>query len=169
MAVLESDYRWLEFSDHQYLAPAERPTPDEVAPVLDATIAELDPTSVFFPMGLANPDHVMVHDACLECASVSPGSGVVLLRGPRVQAPARDCWPGVWRSSCGAGRGRRRPSSPTCPTRIASAGPSGATRSQIAPLERDHALSARLEARVPEQFWRLAPPPDGWDGLADLI
>ncbi len=26
---------------------------------------QVDPTSVFFPMGLANPDHVMVHDACL--------------------------------------------------------------------------------------------------------
>ena len=25
MAVLESDYRWLEFADHQYLAPADRP------------------------------------------------------------------------------------------------------------------------------------------------
>src|SRR6202161_4942511 len=61
MAVLESAYSWLEFSDHQYLAPPDRPKPFEVAPVLGATIAELDPTSVFFPMGLRNPDHVMVH------------------------------------------------------------------------------------------------------------
>ena len=41
--------------------------------------------------------------------------------------------------------------------------------SQIAPLEQDHALSARMEGRVPEQFWRLAPPPSGWEGLADFI
>ena len=32
MAVLESAYSWLEFSDHQYLAPPDRPTPSEVAP-----------------------------------------------------------------------------------------------------------------------------------------
>ena len=28
---------------------------------------------------------------------------------------------------------------------------------------------ARMEGRVPEQFWRLAPPPAGWEGLADFI
>jgi LmbE family N-acetylglucosaminyl deacetylase len=37
--------------------------------------------------------------------------------------------------------------------------------SQIPPLEADHALSERLEANVPEQFWRLAPPPRGWERL----
>ncbi len=40
--------------------------------MLGATIAELDPTAVFFPMGLANPDHVMVHDACLEVREQQP-------------------------------------------------------------------------------------------------
>ena len=30
--------------------------------------------------------------------------------------------------------------------------------SQIPPLEQDHGLTRRLEAHVPEQFWRLAPP-----------
>ena len=42
-------------------------------------------------------------------------------------------------------------------------------RSQVAPLERDHVLSERLDANVPEQFWRLAPPPRGWEPLAELI
>jgi hypothetical protein len=41
--------------------------------------------------------------------------------------------------------------------------------SQIPPLEQDHALTARMEGRVPEQFWRLAPPPRGWEGLSDFI
>jgi LmbE family N-acetylglucosaminyl deacetylase len=40
--------------------------------------------------------------------------------------------------------------------------------SQIPPLERDHALSERLDANVPEQFWRIAPPPPGWEGLMDI-
>jgi LmbE family N-acetylglucosaminyl deacetylase len=73
MAVLESGYRWLEFADHQYLAQEDRPTPAEVAPVLGATIAELNPTSVFFPMGLGNPDHVMAHEASLLVREEQPG------------------------------------------------------------------------------------------------
>ena len=41
--------------------------------------------------------------------------------------------------------------------------------SQIPPLENEHALTARLDGHVPEQFWHLAPPPHGWEGLAELI
>ena len=40
--------------------------------------------------------------------------------------------------------------------------------SQIPPLENDHALTARLEGRVPEQFWRLAPPPARVGGAGRL-
>jgi LmbE family N-acetylglucosaminyl deacetylase len=168
MAVLESGYRWLEFPDHQYLAPAERPTPEEVAPVLATTIADLDPTAVFFPMGLANPDHVMVHDACLKV---------------REEQPHREwfCYedhgykhlPGLlaWRV---AKLLRSRPwPTPAIVPHVPDEGRKRRAifcyRSQIAPLERDHALSARLEGHVPEQFWRLAPPPDGWELLSDLI
>jgi hypothetical protein len=39
--------------------------------------------------------------------------------------------------------------------------------SQIPPLERDHALTERRSANVPEQFWRLAAPPRGWERLVD--
>jgi len=39
--------------------------------------------------------------------------------------------------------------------------------SQLGPLERDHLLSERLAANVPEQFWRLAPPPEGWEALIE--
>ena len=31
-------------------------------------------------------------------------------------------------------------------------------RTQIAPLEQDHMLAERLEANVPEQYWRLSAP-----------
>ena len=41
--------------------------------------------------------------------------------------------------------------------------------SQVPPLERDHALSERLDANVPEQYWRLEPPPQGWEALTDLV
>jgi hypothetical protein len=31
-------------------------------------------------------------------------------------------------------------------------------KTQVAPLEQDHMLAERLDANVPEQFWRLADP-----------
>ena len=65
LAVLGAEPEWLDFSDHQYLDPPDRPTPTDVAPVLQAAIAAVGPTAVFLPMGLANPDHVLTHDAGL--------------------------------------------------------------------------------------------------------
>ena len=168
MSVLESNYEWLDFSDHQYLEPAARPTPSDVAPVLAEAIAALDPTSVFFPMGLANPDHVMVHDVCL------------LVRG---QQPERAwfCYedhgykhlPGLlaWRVAKLL-RSQPWPTPaivPHVPDEERKRRAIWCYASQIAPLERDHALTTRMEGRVPEQFWRLAPPPKGWEGLADFI
>ena len=41
--------------------------------------------------------------------------------------------------------------------------------SQVPPLERDHALTERLDANVPEQYWRLAPPPRGWEALIEFV
>ena len=38
-------------------------------------------------------------------------------------------------------------------------------RSQLLALEADWQLGPKLVA--PEQLWRLAPPPVGWEGLAD--
>jgi len=38
--------------------------------------------------------------------------------------------------------------------------------SQLPPLDHEHLLSERLDANVPEQYWRLDPPPPGWEGLS---
>ena len=38
---------------------------------------------------------------------------------------------------------------------------------QLLALEDDWAIGAKLDAPAPEQFWRLAPPPPGWEGLAE--
>jgi LmbE family N-acetylglucosaminyl deacetylase len=168
MEVLESDYRWLEFSDHQYLAPPDWPTPAEVAPVLGETIAELNPTSVFFPMGLGNPDHVMVHDASLivrgaqnECAwfcyedhGYKHIPGLLAWRVAKMLRSHPWPTPAIVPHEPDEERKRR---AIWCYT------------SQIPPLEQDHALTARMEGRVPEQFWSLAPPPQGWEALAELI
>jgi LmbE family N-acetylglucosaminyl deacetylase len=168
MEVLASDHRWLEFADHQYLAPADRPTAADVAPVLAAAIAELDPTAVFVPMGLGNPDHVMVHDAsllvrqeqlertwfCYEDHGYKHIPGLLAWRVAKLLKSQPWPTPAIVPHVPDEERKRRA---------------IWAYTSQIPPLERDHALTARMEAPVPEQFWRLDPPPHGWEALADLV
>jgi len=168
MAVLGAEPVWLDFADHQYLAKGERPTAEVVAPVLEAAILATGATATFLPMGLANPDHVMTHDA----------GRIVLARHPELawfgyedhgykHIPGILAWrvakmfrAGLWPTPAmvpldiDAGRKRKAIS---CYT------------SQIGPLERDHALSERLAANVPEQMWRLAPPPSGWERLIDDV
>jgi hypothetical protein len=39
--------------------------------------------------------------------------------------------------------------------------------SQLRALEDDWQLSTKLDAPAPEQYWRLAAPPEGWEGLAN--
>ncbi len=168
LEVLESGHRWLEFPDHQYLAPPDRPTPEDVAPVLAATIAEIDPTAVFVPMGLGNPDHVMVHEAsllvrteqidrswfCYEDHGYKHIPGLLAWRVAKLLRAQPWPTPAIVPHVPDEERKRR---AIFCYT------------SQIAPLENEHALTARLEGRVPEQFWQLAPPPQGWEGLAQFI
>ena len=168
MEVLESSYRWLEFADHQYLAPPDRPKPEEVAPVLAATIAELNPTAVFTPMGLGNPDHVMVHDASLLVRADQSGiewfcyedHGYKHIPGLLAWRVAKLLRSKPWPTPAIV---------PHVPDEERKRRAIWCYTSQIPPLERDHALTARVKGRVPEQFWRLAPPPAGWEGMADFI
>jgi LmbE family N-acetylglucosaminyl deacetylase len=168
MDVLESDHRWLEFSDHQYLAPADRPTPEQVAPALAAVLDELDPTAVFVPMGLGNPDHVLVHDASLLVRRAQPDRTWFCYEDHGYKHI-----PGLlaWRVAKLL-RARPWPTPaivPHVPDEELKRRAIWCYTSQIPPLERDHALSARLAGNVPEQFWRLAEPPPGWEALADLV
>ena len=168
MEVLGAEPMWLDFADHQYLPKRERPTAAAVAPVLEAAILGRSPTAVFLPMGLANPDHVMTHDAGM----------LVYDRHPEW---AWFCYedhgykhlPGLlaWRVATLMKSGRW-PTPAIVPVDAETEGKRKAIWcyvSQIAPLERDHALTERLAANVPEQFWRVAAPPRGWEGLADSV
>ncbi len=163
---------WLEFADHQYLAKEDRPTATDVAPVLASALTAAKPTAVFLPMGLANPDHVVTHDAGLMARSTLVESG---------GGPAWFCYedhgykhiPGIlaWRVA-------KLFKSGLWPTpAVVAIEPDmdhkraaiAFYKSQVAPLERDHVLTERLDANVPEQYWRLAAPPPGWERLADAI
>jgi LmbE family N-acetylglucosaminyl deacetylase len=163
---------WLEFADHQYLAKSERPGPDEVAPVLAAAIAAAGPTAVFLPLGLANPDHVLTHDAGLMVRSEMVGSG----GGPEwfgYEDHGYKHIPGIlaWRVTklFKSGLWPTPAVVPIDPDMEKKRAAIAFYKSQIGPLERDHVLSERLAAHVPEQYWRLAPPPTGWELLTDMV
>ncbi len=172
MASVGATPVWLEFPDHQYLTKEQRPRVTDVAPELAAALAELEPTAVFLPLGLANPDHVLTHDAGL------------IVRSELGDAPAGPAWfgyedhgykhiPGIlaWRVATlfKSGLWPTPAVVPIEPDMDRKRAAIALYKSQVAPLERDHVLSERLAANVPEQYWRLAPPPTGWERLADSV
>jgi LmbE family N-acetylglucosaminyl deacetylase len=167
LACLDSSPRHLDFVEHSY-NPGDRPVAAAlVADGLEAVLTELTPTLVLAPFGLANPDHDVTHRACMLA---------------RDRAPAATSWwcyedmgyksiPGMlaWRVSS-LFRRRLWPT-PVCPPvdrrgeRKAAAVACYPT--QLLALEDDWRIAAKLDAPAPEQFWRLAPPPPGWEGLAE--
>jgi LmbE family N-acetylglucosaminyl deacetylase len=170
MTRLSSEHIWLDFPDHQYLPVDARPTPDDVGPALERAIRATGASAVFLPMGIANPDHVLSHDAgILARAAIGDGEGT----------PAWFCYedqgykhlPGMlaWRISK-LFRGGLWPTPALVPVELDVDRKTAALMeyaSQIPPLEQDHLLRERIAANVPEQYWRLAPPPPGWEGLSN--
>jgi LmbE family N-acetylglucosaminyl deacetylase len=171
LAVYDAEPVWLDFSDHQYLEPAERPTPAKIAPALADSLRDGGFSSVMFPMGLGNPDHDVTHRSGLQvrealsselpemgwfCYQDAGYSGLPGLLAWRVrQLFNAGLWPTPSLVPVEPDIERKRRSI-MC------------YASQIPPLEAEHALSDRLDARAGEQYWRLAPPPPGWEVLADL-
>ncbi len=168
MASMSARPVWLEFADHQYLAESERATPSQVAPSLEAAITEANPSAVFLPLGLANPDHVLTHDAGLLARASMLEKG---------DSPSWFCYedagykhiPGIaaWRISklFRSGLWPTPAVVPIQPDMDAKRTAIALYTSQIGPLERDHLLTERLDANVPEPYWRLDPPPPGWERL----
>jgi LmbE family N-acetylglucosaminyl deacetylase len=167
MEVMGVEPRWMDFVDHQYLRPEERADTKEIATVLGEVIDELDPTAVFLPMGLANPDHVATHDAGLLLAAQRPeltwfcyeDSGYKHIPGMLAWRVAKlfhgDLWPTPMVVPVDIDNDRKR-AAIEC------------YKSQLPPLDRDHALGARIGGGVPEQFWLLAPPPPGWERMREM-
>jgi LmbE family N-acetylglucosaminyl deacetylase len=166
LAVLDARPHWLEFVDHQYLEPEERAEPAEIATALSVVIDDAQPTAVCVPMGLANPDHVATHDAALlvaetradltwfayEDAGYQHIPGMLAWRVSKLFQS--DFWPTPMIVPTIQDHERKR-AAIEC------------YRSQLGPLNRDHALEARIDGNVAEQFWMLAPPPPGWERMRD--
>jgi LmbE family N-acetylglucosaminyl deacetylase len=167
LALVDATPMHLRFVEHTY-NPGDRPVaPAVLADGIVTALEALDPTLVLAPFGLANPDHDVTHRACM-------------LARDRLEAEV-SWWcyedsgykhiPGMlaWRVSSLFRRGLWP--TPVCPT----VDPSEARKraaiacypTQMLALEDDWAIGAKLAAPAPEQFWRLAPPPEGWERLAD--
>ena len=166
MKVLEARYEWLDFVDYQYLAAEERATNETVASELARVIDAERPTAVFLPMGLANPDHVSTHDAghllarerddltwfCYEDSGYKHIPGMLAWRVSKLFRS--ELWPTPMVVPTVVDHDRKRVAIECY-------------QSQLGPLNRDHALAARIGGAVPEQFWQLAPPPPGWERMRD--
>jgi len=166
LALLDATPIHLDFVEHTY-NPGDTPVaPDVIADGLVATLAGLEPTLVLAPFGLANPDHDVTHRACMQ------------VRDRLDDAVSWWCYedngykhiPGMlaWRVSSLFRRGLWP--TPVCPP-VDNGGARKAAAvacypSQLLALEDDWRIRAKLDAPAPEQFWRLAAPPPGWEGLA---
>jgi LmbE family N-acetylglucosaminyl deacetylase len=168
MASMGATPVWLDFPDHQYLPHDQRPSSADVAPALGQAIVDAAASAVFLPMGLANPDHVLTHDAGLlaRAALQEDGgdrqwfcyedAGYKHLPGLLAWRIAKLFRSGLWPTPAVV---------PVEPDMVAKRKAIELYTSQVAPLEGDHLLSERLRANTPEQYWRLAPPPPGWERL----
>lgn len=168
MQVLGADHVWLDFPDHQYLAPEQRPTADDVAPAIARTVDAVAPTAVVLPLGIANPDHVVTHDAgvlvarerhdlawfAYEDAGYKHIPGMLAWRISKLFRS--DLWPTPMIV-------------PTSHDHVRKRAAIECYASQLEPLRRDHALDARIDGAVAEQFWMLAPPPPGWERMRDAV
>ncbi len=156
---------WLDFVEHQYLERPDWVGPDQTVDRLEAEVRALAPTAVFVPFGLANPDHGATHEAALSVRERFPApawfcyedTGYKHIPGLLAWRVSRLFRAGLWPTPA-APRvdpfdGRRRAA-------LAH------YASQLRALESDWRLAAKLDAPAPEQQWRLAPPPPGWERLS---
>ncbi len=163
LAVVGARPVWLDVVEHQYLDRAHWVGPDRTAQPLEAALRALDPTAVFLPFGLANPDHGATHDAGMAvrdrypdpvwfCYEDSGYKHIPGLLAWRVSALfRRNVWPTPVAIDTEGGDGAKRRAL-------------ACYRSQMRALEADWQIGPKLGA--PEQLWRLAPPPEGWEGLS---
>jgi LmbE family N-acetylglucosaminyl deacetylase len=167
MRVLGAVPHWLDFVDHQYLPPGDRAPATDIAAALEPVLDDLKPTAVFLPMGLANPDHVVTHEGGALLASRRDDiawfsyedSGYKHIPGMLAWRVAKLFQSDLWPTPMAV------PARTDVDTKRAAI---ECYQSQLAPLNRDHALAARLGGAVPEQHWALAPPPRGWERMRDI-
>jgi LmbE family N-acetylglucosaminyl deacetylase len=166
LSVLDASPVWLDFVEHSYLERSDWVRPDQIVDRLEETLRALHPTAVVGPFGLGNPDHDATHGACLlvrermpECAWFCyEDTGYKHIPGLLAWRVAKLLKAGIW------------PTPAAVPLAVDHERKLAAYRcypTQIRALEAEWNLGPKLDAPAPEQIWRLAPPPPGWDALAE--
>ncbi len=163
---------WLDFVEHSYLERDDWVRPEQVVDALEAAVRAPNPTAVFAPFGLANPDHDCTHEAamlvrdrlqqdagggpawfCYEDTGYKHIPGLLAWRISRLFR--RALWPTPAAVPVDVDHDRKMAAIACYPT-------------QVTALEAEWGISATLDAPAPEQQWRLAPPPAGWEALTEL-
>ena len=165
LATLDATPVWLDFVEHMYLPREDWIGGAAVADTLEAAVRAVEPTAVFAPFGLGNPDHDATHDAAMLVRERMPVAAWFLyedmgykhIPGLLAWRVARLFVAGSW------------PTPAALPVMQDAARKQRAVDcypSQLRALEADWQISAKLAAPAPEQYWRLAPPPAGWERLS---
>ena len=170
LATFDARPVWLDFVEHSYLQRPDWVRPEQVVDALETAVRAERPTAVFAPMGLANPDHDCTHQAAMLvrermladgddvawfCYQDMPYYVIPGLLAWRVSTLFRRAvWPTPAAVPVDLDHPRKEAAMACYP-------------SQVLALDAEWTLRAKLDARVPEQFWRLAPPPPGWEALID--
>jgi LmbE family N-acetylglucosaminyl deacetylase len=166
LAVLGATPAHLDFVEYTY-NPGDVPVaPDAIAPVLASRMRELRPTLVLAPFGLANPDHDVVHRACMRvrdeidasfwCYEDMGYKHIPGLLAWRVSSLFRkSVWPTPVCPQVDADDRRKLEAVKKYPT-------------QLLALDDDWRINDKLASHPAEQYWRLGPPPKGWEGLAAI-
>lgn len=166
LSTLGASPVWLDLVEHQYLERPDWAQPAAVVELLEAALRSLRPTAVLVPFGLANPDHACTHEAALVVRERMPepvwccyeDSGYKHIPGMLAWRVSRlfraGCWPTPAAPAIDPGQARKRAA-------LAH------YASQLRALDADWNLGAKLDAPAPEQYWRLAPPPPGWEVLSN--
>jgi LmbE family N-acetylglucosaminyl deacetylase len=168
LAVLDAKPVHLDFVEYTY-NPGDKPVaPDALARGISETLRGLDPTLVLAPFGLANPDHDVVHHACMQVRDeIDDGFSWWLY-----QDFGYHYIPGMlaWRTSSLFRRAIWP--TPVCPDIDRDDERKRAAvecyPSQLYALDDDWQILAKLATHAPEQYWRIAAPPPGWEGLTEL-
>lgn len=167
LAFLDATPVHLDYIEYTY-NEGDQPVPFmTVVEGLLTAVTELQPTLLLVPFGLANPDHDVTYRACMFVANRVKETTAIWC----YEDHGYKHIPGMlaWRISKLFGMGLWP--TPVCPP------VDGSTQrkmqavecygSQLLALEDDWQIRAKLAAPAPEQYWRVAPPPPGWEGLKD--
>jgi LmbE family N-acetylglucosaminyl deacetylase len=168
LRVLDAEPVWLDFVEHSYLERERWVRPPAIVDGLAGAVERLDPTAVFAPFGLANPDHDCTHDAAMLVrdrldAGISwfcyEDTGYKHIPGLLAWRISKLFRSGLWPTPAAV---------PVTADHERKTRAVGCYPSQLLALEADWQISVKLAAPAPEQYWRLAPPPDGWGMLSEI-